>query len=214
MDKKKINFKKQVLPVLLIIAAIIVGFLFRDELTAILGSDGGWYDTYEAGFTVDADSTQEDASLPADETPTEEPQPEPTEPEQTTAATEASTAATTTEQATTTAVTEPSQPTEEASDEVEILYTFRTQAQYEQHYDKHGHEFTPIFGEITLEEYLMYANALIRSEDEEILTKTEKEDGDFMYFRPSTEEFLVLSTDGYIRTYFIPTAGINYWNRQ
>ncbi len=214
MDKKKIDFKKQVLPILLIIAAIIVGFLFRDELAMILGSEDGGYsdyysDTYVAGYD---DLTQTAESIP-DEIPWETSE-QPTEsehPEATTAST-TTTAATT---ATTPEETQPPEPTEESgAEEVEILYYFRTQKQYEQHYDKHGHEFTPIFGKITMEEYLMYANALIQSEDEEILTKTEKEDGDFMYFRPSTEEFLVLSTDGYIRTYFIPTAGIDYWNRQ
>lgn len=199
-DKKKIDFKKQVLPVILVIAALIAGVLFKDELTAIFGSEDGYseYYTSEAGiaYTAEAADTTENEVVTA---PT-------AEAESTTAVTTSATEATTT---TTAAPVE-----SEQSDEVEIQYYFRTQAQYEQHYEKHGQEFTPIFGEITMEEYLMYANALIRSDDEEILTKTEKEDGDFMYFRPSTEEFLVLSTDGYIRTYFIPTAGIDYWNRQ
>ncbi len=209
-DKKKIDFKKQVLPVLLVIAALIVGFLFKDELAAILGTEGGYseYYTSEAGviYTAEADDIAETEVIA-----------EPTaEAESTTAATTTATEATTTAATTTTtAETTTTAPVEsEQPDEVEIEYYFRSQAQYEQHYEKHGHEFIPIFGEITLEEYLMYANALIQSDDEEILTKTEKEDGDFMYFRPSTEEFLVLSTDGYIRTYFIPTAGIDYWNRQ
>ena len=210
-DKKKIDFKKQVLPVILVIAALILGFLFKDELIAILGSEGDYSDyyTYEAGsaYTVEADG---------DETIVNDVVTEPTaEAESTNAATTTATEATTTATTTTAETTTTPAPVEsEQPDEVEIEYYFRTQAQYEQHYEKHGHEFTPIFGEITMEEYLMYANALIQSEDEEILTKTEKEDGDFMYFRPSTEEFLVLSTDGYIRTYFIPSAGIDYWNRQ
>lgn len=201
-NKKKINFKKQVLPIILIVAALIIGFLFKDELIAILGSEGGYSDytyTYEAdGLYTDEAASDTIESTPAD-TDTAEPQ---------SSATAATTTAATTS-ATTTAPVESNEP-----EEIEIQYYFRSQAQYEQHYEKHGHEFIPIFGEITMEEYLMYANALIQSGDEEILTKTEKEDGDFMYFRPSTEEFLVLSTDGYIRTYFIPTAGIDYWNRQ
>lgn len=203
-NKKKIDFKKQVLPILLIIAAIILGILFKDELIAMLGSEGGYSD-YTYTYEVDGAYTQEAAlhdtteSLPA----------VPEEPQSTTTASTTTTTTTTVVTTTTAAPVESEEP-----DEIEIQYYFRSQAQYEQHYEKHGHEFIPIFGEITMEEYLMYANALIQSEDEEILTKTEKEDGDFMYFRPSTEEFLVLSTDGYIRTYFIPTAGIDYWNRQ
>ena len=210
-EKKKIDFKKQVLPVLLVIGALIIGVLFKDELMAIFGSEGGYseYYTTEAGvtYTAEAVDTSEDEAVTA---PTAEA--ESTTAATTTTATEATTTAATTTTAETT--TTPAPVESEQPDEVEIEYYFRSQAQYEQHYEKHGHEFTPIFGEITMEEYLMYANALIQSEDEEILTKTEKEDGDFMYFRPSTEEFLVLSTDGYIRTYFIPTAGIDYWNRQ
>ncbi len=209
-NKKKIDFKKQVLPIILIIAALIVGFLFKDELIAIFGEDGGYSDytyTYEADAPYTDEAADITESTPASDTTanadvTDEPQ------------TTTSAATTTTAETTTTATTTPAPVESEEPDEIEIQYYFRSQAQYEQHYEKHGHEFTPIFGEITMEEYLMYANALIQSDDEEILTKTEKEDGDFMYFRPSTEEFLVLSTDGYIRTYFIPTAGIDYWNRQ
>ncbi len=199
-NKKKTDFKKHILPILLLVAVVLFGLLFKDEQPN--SADISGY-TYEASQSMEGSYAEElpdltDAATTTDTADT------------TTAATEASTAPT----EATAPPDEQAAPTEESSNEVEILYYFRSQQQYEQHYDKHGHEFTPIFGEITMEEYLMYANALIQSEDEEILTKTEKEDGDFMYFRPSTEEFLVLSTDGYIRTYFIPTAGIDYWNRQ
>ncbi len=44
------------------------------------------------------------------------------------------------------------------------------------------------------------------------LHKLEKEDGDDVYFVEDTNEFVVVSTDGYIRTYFI--ADIDYYNRQ
>ena len=30
----------------------------------------------------------------------------------------------------------------------------------------------------------------------------------------STNEFVILSTDGYIRTYFRPSSGIKYFNKQ
>lgn len=202
-ERKKIDFKKQVLPVLLVIAAVIIGILFKDELIEIFGTEGGYSDYT---YTYEADDAYTEGTASAATEEASQPVPDTQEIQTTSATTSATT--------TTTQTTEPAPVESEQPDEVEIQYYFRTQAQYEQHYEKHGHEFTPIFGEITMEEYLMYANALIQSDDEEILTKTEKEDGDFMYFRPSTEEFLVLSTDGYIRTYFIPTAGIDYWNRQ
>ena len=40
------------------------------------------------------------------------------------------------------------------------------------------------------------------------------EDGDDVFFDTDTGYFLVLSTDGYIRTFFIPKAGIDYFDRQ
>lgn len=46
------------------------------------------------------------------------------------------------------------------------------------------------------------------------LHKTEKEDGDDVYYIESTNEFVVVSTDGYIRTYFNPDRGIDYFNKQ
>ena len=46
------------------------------------------------------------------------------------------------------------------------------------------------------------------------LFKTEKEDGDFVYYIEDTNEFVVLSTDGYIRTYFWPSRGKAYFDRQ
>lgn len=107
---------------------------------------------------------------------------------------------------TTTKKPETSKP--ESSKE-EVFYYFRNQSLYDSHYEKHGHEF----GNITKEEYLQKANDLINSDSPDILTKYE-DDGDFMYFNKKTDEFLVLAPDGYIRTYFIPDDGIDYWNRQ
>ena len=107
---------------------------------------------------------------------------------------------------TTTKKQETSKP--ESSKE-EVFYYFRNQGLYDSHYEKHGHEF----GNITKEEYLQKANDLINSDSPDVLTKYE-DDGDFMYFNKKTDEFLVLAPDGYIRTYFIPDDGIDYWNRQ
>ncbi len=92
----------------------------------------------------------------------------------------------------------------------EIPYSFRTEELWTDHWKKHGEEF----GGVTKEEYLRKANELILSEDPALLTKAEKEDGDTLYYLESTNEFLVLSPDGYIRTYFKPGAGIDYYNRQ
>ena len=94
--------------------------------------------------------------------------------------------------------------------DVDIFYTFRTEEQYQLHYEKHGDEF----GDISKDEYLILANSLIQDESGEVLSKPEQEDDDTVYYREATNEFLILSDDGYIRTFFRPDDGIEYYNRQ
>ena len=96
-----------------------------------------------------------------------------------------------------------------ATEKSDKWYTFRNKTRYDEHYEKHGSEF----GNITKEQYLQLANDLINDTSDKILHKY-SEDGDYMFFNPDNNYFLVLSEDEYIRTFFIPSAGINYWNRQ
>ncbi len=86
--------------------------------------------------------------------------------------------------------------------------TFRNWDLLQQHFEKHGAEVNCS----TPEEYLAAANAVVANRKS--LHKTEKEDGDDVYFLESTGEFVIVSTDGYIRTYFKPSDGIKYYNRQ
>ncbi len=86
--------------------------------------------------------------------------------------------------------------------------TFRNQKLLDQHYDKHGIEM----GFASAEEYELAAYKVIIHPD--TLHKIESEDGDDVYYREETNEFVVVSQDGYIRTYFYPNAGIDYYNRQ
>lgn len=90
----------------------------------------------------------------------------------------------------------------------EKKYEFREQQYLDEHFKKHGSEFDYE----TAEEYLAGANRVIN--DPNSLYKTEAEDGDHIYYLESSNEFVVVSTDGYIRTYFKPSAGIDYFNRQ
>lgn len=90
----------------------------------------------------------------------------------------------------------------------EVDFTFRTEELFESHYEKHGIEM----GFDSAEAYLEAANDVIDSP--EALHKTEAEDGDDIYFLEDTNEFVVLSTDGYIRTYYIADGGIEYYERQ
>lgn len=103
---------------------------------------------------------------------------------------------------------ESEEPVEKVSGDVVVAYDFRYEDALQQHYEKHGVEM----GFASPGEYLAAANAVIANPD--ALTKTEKEDGDTVYYVKDTNEFVVLSTDGYIRTYFCPDDGIGYFNRQ
>lgn len=87
-------------------------------------------------------------------------------------------------------------------------YTFRNSELLMQHYEKHGRSM----GFASAEEYTAAANRVIS--DPETLHKKEQEDGDDVYYLEKTNDFVIVSTDGYIRTYFRPEDGIAYFNRQ
>lgn len=90
----------------------------------------------------------------------------------------------------------------------QTIYKFRNQDLLEQHYKKHGIDM----GFSSPEEYEKAAAAVPNNPN--ALHKTEKEDGDDVYYVESTNEFVIVSTDGYLRTYFNPDRGIDYYNKQ
>ena len=96
----------------------------------------------------------------------------------------------------------------EQTDSQEIRYGFRTERQLEDHFERHGVEM----GFEDEDAYVAGANRVIASPD--ALHKLEAEDGDDVYYLEETNEFVVVSKDGYIRTYFEPTDGIDYYERQ
>ena len=98
--------------------------------------------------------------------------------------------------------------TDAAPAEAAVVYRFRNNRNLQSHYEKHGIEM----GFASAEEYEAAASAVINNPA--ALTKTEKEDGDYVYYLEETNEFVILSTDGYIRTYFLPSAGKAYYDRQ
>ena len=111
---------------------------------------------------------------------------------------------TTTTTTTTTATT--------TTQKVYVEYHFRSKSLLNQHFSKHGAEFADDFGYTTAEEYERGASNVINNVA--ALHKTEKEDGDDVFYIESTNEFVVLSTDGYIRTYFRPDSGKKYYDKQ
>lgn len=86
--------------------------------------------------------------------------------------------------------------------------SFRDEEALRQHFEKHGAEFPYA----TAEEYLAGANRVIQSS--EALYKREAEDGDEIYYLEESNEIVFVSRYGIIRTYFRPSAGIDYFNRQ
>ena len=97
---------------------------------------------------------------------------------------------------------------EQADKTAWVDYRFRNKKLLNDHYVKHGQEM----GFASAEEYEQAACAVINNP--EALSKVEAEDGDMVYFVESTNEFVVLSTDGYIRTYYLPRGGKKYFDRQ
>lgn len=95
-----------------------------------------------------------------------------------------------------------------SGDPNQVRYYFRNKNLLEEHYRKHGIEM----GFSSPEQYEAAASAVINNP--KALSKTEEEDGDLVYYVEDTNEFVVLSTDGYIRTYFYPSAGKDYYDRQ
>lgn len=104
---------------------------------------------------------------------------------------------------TTTAVTETGQQNDE-----ELKYTFYNQSLLDQHYEKHGIEM----GFESAEEYEAAASKVVTNKNS--LHKIEEEDGDDVYYLEETNEFVIVSKTGYIRTYFYPSDGLDYFNRQ
>ena len=87
-------------------------------------------------------------------------------------------------------------------------FKFRTDVLLEEHYEKHGKDM----GYLSAEAYEKAAGDVVNNPAS--LHKIEAEDGDDVYYLESTNEFVVVAKDGFIRTYFYPEDGIDYYNRQ
>jgi pyocin large subunit-like protein len=75
----------------------------------------------------------------------------------------------------------------------------------EEHYLKHGYQF----GQITEEQYLQGAQALLDADPGPDVLEKIRFNGDVEHFRPSTGEFAVMTKRGRIRTYYKTDYG--YW---
>jgi len=90
----------------------------------------------------------------------------------------------------------------------EITYSFRNEKLLNDHYEKHGKEM----GFDSAHSYEAAANEVINHPD--TLHRIEEEDGDDVYYLEENNGFVIVSIDGYIRTFFYPDDGLDYFNRQ
>ncbi len=89
---------------------------------------------------------------------------------------------------------------------------FRNGDRFEEHYQKHVIDQQE-FGNITREEYMTLAQALVDTPGPKAQSK-QNSDGDTLYYDADTNSFAVVSPDGFIRTFFKPSAGQSYYDRQ
>ena len=87
---------------------------------------------------------------------------------------------------------------------------FVSEQLFQKHYDKHLSEF----GEISKERYLEKANALADAPLSEDIVQLVRSDGSIAKYCYSTNEFVVVTADGNIRTYFKPEIKEAYWDEK
>lgn len=87
---------------------------------------------------------------------------------------------------------------------------FKSQELFNNHFIKHADDF----GNLTKKEYLKGAQDLINSSPGGNILTITRANGDELFYNKATNEFAVKASNGTIRTYFKPTDGIGYFNRQ
>ena len=87
---------------------------------------------------------------------------------------------------------------------------FRSKAQFDEHYQKHGAEF----GAISQQEYLRLAQALRDTPAGEQILESVRADGVISRFDKRHGYFGAYNPDRTVRTFFIPNDGERYFRRQ
>ncbi len=104
------------------------------------------------------------------------------------------------------------EPETEGITEAYVEYHFRNAKYLNEHFDKHGAEFDGLYDYQTAEEYEHGASDVINNPD--ALYKTEADDGDGIFYLEDTNEIVFLASDDVIRSYFRPSAGKKYFDKQ
>lgn len=94
--------------------------------------------------------------------------------------------------------------------ETHPLRPFASEQLLQKHYDKHLNEF----GNISMQDYLERANAFADLPLSEDIVQLTRSDGSISKYCFSTNEFVVVTADGNIRTYFKPKTKEAYWNEE
>ena len=197
LDSKKIKY---IISAVVFIIAVIGAITGKDLLSGSNSDDNN--KSTVTSVVTQAETTESATSAETSSKVT-------TSAEKTTAQVTSAAKTTTAEKTTSSKVTTTAKPTEAPAAQE---YHFRRKSDLTSHFEKHGKEFRDDFNYKSAEDYEKGASAVINNPD--ALYKTEKEDGDHVYYIEETNEFVVLSTDGYIRTYFRPTRGIDYFYDQ
>ena len=87
---------------------------------------------------------------------------------------------------------------------------FRSQAQLNEHYNKHGAEF----GNISKQEYLRLAEELRDAPTGGPILEARRSNGEFSRFDRRHGYFGAYNPDHTIRTFFVPNDGERYFRRQ
>jgi pyocin large subunit-like protein len=87
---------------------------------------------------------------------------------------------------------------------------FRSRAQFNEHFQKHGAEF----GRVTQQEYLRAAQTLRDAQVGGAIKELRRADGTVSRFDRASGAFIAVNADGTIRTFFKPNDGEAYFRRQ
>lgn len=87
-----------------------------------------------------------------------------------------------------------------------FTYSFKNNEELKEHFIKHGRECNCK----TPKKYLKIANKIIKSKKS--LKKSEKEDGDLVFYNNKTRGIVFLSSKGFVRSFYI--ADLDYFKRQ
>ena len=190
-----IKNKKYILSLIAVAAVIIIYLIFQDKIDAIL-NDG---QNNESGYTATVDNQAQSGNSSGSNSSQNS--------GTSTASDSSDNGSVSDSQSGNTVTTQEPDPTDTPSSDY-VTYKFRSKKLLDQHYDKHGKEM----GFKSAADYEKAASDVVNNPD--ALNKIEKEDGDYVYYVEATNEFVIVSTDGYIRTYFLPSAGKSYYDRQ